>query len=190
MIGKLKEIMRTPGGNWVVSFTTRDDPRPIFDEFTDKPVNVEIKKASKSKTKAMNDFLWAMCTDIGKALRPPIPKDEVYKRAIKDVGKFDTLHIIPDAIDEFRQRWIRNGTGWFTEVVDYSPIPGYKVVFAYYGISVYDREEMSRLIDYLKQDMDSMGLPIPFSKEEEERMLTAWQRALCRKTEPVTSAAG
>lgn len=190
MIGKLKEIMRTPGGDWVVSFITRADPRPIFDEFTDKPVNVEIKKASKEKTKAMNDFLWAMCTDIGKALRPPIPKNEVYRMAIKDVGKFDTLHMIPEAIGEFRARWERGGTGWITEVVDYSPIPGYKCVFAYYGISMYDRDELSILIDYLKQDMENMGLPIPFSKEEEERMLTAWQKALCRRTEHATSAGG
>lgn len=190
MIGKLKEIMRTPGGDWVVSFITRADPRPIFDEFTDKPVNVEIKKASKSRSKTANDFCWAMCTDIGNALRPPVPKEEIYRQAIKDVGKFETMHMRAEAIDTFRRIWEQRGVGWFTEIIDYSPVPGCKIVFAYYGSSTYDTTEMSRLIDYLKQDMLNMGLPIPISKEEEERMMTAWQKALCRRTEHATSAAG
>ena len=174
MIGKLKDLLRTASGEWVVSFTTKADPREIFNAFTDKDVNIEIKKASKHRTKTANDFCWAMCTDIGNALKPPVPKEDVYRQAIKDVGKFDTLHIREDAVETFRSIWYERGIGWFTEVVDYSAAPGCKVVFAYYGSSTYNTEEMSRLIDYLKQDMENMNLPIPVSKEEEERLLTAW----------------
>ena len=181
MIGRLKDLFRNRDGEWVVSFTTRADPRPLFDEFTDKDVSVEVKKASKRRSKTANDFCWAMCTDIGNALRPPLPKEDVYRKAIKDVGKFDTLHIRAEAVDTFRRIWSEHGTGWFTEVVDYSPVPGAKAVFAYYGTSTYTVEEMSRVLEYLKQDMDSMGLAIPVSKEEEERLLSQWGRALCRK---------
>ena len=188
MIGKLKDLFRTQDGEWVVSFTTRADPRPVFDEFTDKDVSVEIKKASKRRSKTANDFCWAMCTDIGNALKPPIPKEEVYRRAIKDVGKFETLHIRADAVDTFRRIWSEHGVGWFTEVVDYSPVPGAKAVFAYYGSSTYDTVEMSRLLELLKQDMVNMGLAIPVSKEEEERLLSQWGKALCRRTEHATSA--
>ena len=189
MIGRLKDLFRTQGGEWVVSFTTRADPRQIFDEFTDKDVNVEIKKASKRRSKTANDFCWAMCTDIGNALKPPLPKEEVYRKAIKDVGRFETLHMRAEAIPVFRGIWAQRGVGWFTEVVDYSEVPGCKVVFAYYGSSTYDTAEMSRLLDYLKQDMDSMGLAIPVSKEEEERLLNAWGKALSKRTKsPATSA--
>ena len=182
MIGKLKDLFRNRDGEWVVSFTTRADPRPLFDEFTGKDVSIEIKKASKRRSKTANDFMWAMCTDIGNALKPPIPKEEVYRKTIKDVGKFDTLHIRAEAVDTFRRIWSEHGTGWFTEVVDYSPVPGAKAVFAYYGTSTYTVEEMGRLLEYLKQDMESMGLVIPVSKEEEERLLCQWGRALCRRT--------
>lgn len=188
MIGRLKDLFRTQGGEWVVSFTTRADPRQIFDDFTGKDVNVEIKKASKHRSKTANDFCWAMCTDIGNALKPPVPKEEVYRRAIKDVGKFETMHMVAEAIPIFRGIWAQKGVGWFTEVVDYSPIPGCKVVFAYYGTSTYDSTEMSRLLDYLKQDMVNMGLSIPVSKEEEERMLDQWGRALSKKSASATSA--
>lgn len=190
MIGRLKDLLRTQGGEWLVSFTTREDPRKTFDEFTDKDVNVEIKKASKHRSKTANDFCWAMCTDIGNALRPPLPKEEVYRKAIKDVGRFESMHMRAEAVETFRRIWGQRGVGWFTEVVDYSPIPGCKVVFAYYGSSTYDTVEMSRLIDYLKDDMENMGLKIPMSKEEEERALQAWGKALSRKTSESATSAG
>lgn len=188
MIGKLKDLMRLPGGGWFVSFTTGADPRKLFDEFNGKEVSIDIKKASRSRTKTANDFCWAMCTDIGNALTPPLEKEEVYRRAIKAVGKFETMHMRAEAIDTFRNIWKQRGTGWFTEVVDYSPVPGCKVVFAYYGSSTYDTVEMSRLIDYLKQDMENMELPIPVSKEEEARLMTAWGKAYCKRNESATSA--
>lgn len=189
MIARLKDLLRTQGGEWLVSFTTRADPREIFDQFADKDVSIEIKKASKRRSKTANDFCWAMCTDIGNALRPPLPKEEVYRKAIKDVGKFETMHMRAEAVSAFRDIWSRRGVGWFTEVIDYSPITGCQIVFAYYGTSTYTTDEMSRVIDYLKQDMENMGLPIPVSKEEEERMLSAWGKALSKTMKsPVTSA--
>ena len=174
MIGKLKDLMRLAGGEWIVSFTTRDDPRKMFDQFTGKDVNIDIKKASKARSKTANDFCWSLCTDIGNAMRPPVPKEEVYRKAISEVGRFELMHMQADAIPTFRDIWERRGIGWFTQVVDYSQIPGCKIVMAYFGSSTYNTEEMSRLIDYLKDDAENMGLPIPISKEEEERLLAAW----------------
>ena len=185
MIGRLKDLLRTAGGEWVISFTTKADPRELFDQFTGKDVSVEIKKASKRRSKTANDFCWAMCTDIGNALR--IPKEEVYRKAISEVGKFETMHMRSEAIDTFRSIWGQRGIGWFTEVVDYSPITGCKVVFAYYGSSTYDTVEMSRLCDFLKQDMVNMGLSIPVSKEEEERLMAAWGKAYSKQKESASS---
>ena len=174
MIGKLKKLLRLAGGEWVVSFTTRSDPRVIFDLLKDQEISVEIKKASKARSKTANDFMWAMCSDIGKALRPPVPKDEVYRRAIRDVGEYEPLPIRADAVETFCERWSSKGTGWFAEVIDDSKLKGYKLVFAYYGSSTYTSEELSRVIDYLRQDMENMGIPIPLSKEDEKRVLERW----------------
>ena len=186
MIGKLKDLLRTAGGEWVVSFTTRADPREIFDTFQDKDVSIEIKKASKHRSKTANDFCWAMCTDLGNAMH--IPKEEVYRAAISEVGKFETMHMRAEAIPTFRSIWSQRGIGWFTEVVDYSPMPGCKVVFAYYGSSTYNTVEMGELLNHLKQDMVALNLPIPVGKEEEERMMAAWHRAYYRKGKDASSA--
>ena len=145
----------------------------MFDELADKDVSIEIKQVRKRRSKTANDFCWALCTDIGKAISPPVPKEEVYRRAIRDVGEYEPLPIREDAVETFQNRWQAKGTGWFADVVDDSKLPGYKLVFAYYGSSTYDTSSMGRLLDYLVQDAMNMGLKIPTSKEQEE-MLNAW----------------
>ena len=190
MIGKLKDLMRLAGGEWVVTFTTRSDPRRLFDSLKDAEINVEIKKAGQPRSKSANDFMWAMCTDIGKALRPPLPKEMVYRQAIRDVGEYAPLPIREDAVETFCERWGSKGVGWFAEIVDDSKLKGYKLVFAYYGTSTYSSAELSRVIEYLKQDMDNLGLPIPLSKDDEARVLERWEKAYCKKTGDALSAAG
>jgi hypothetical protein len=190
MTGKLKDLMRLAGGEWVVSFVTRDDPGKLFDSMKDEPVDVQIKKASRKRSKSMNDFVWAMCTDIGKAMKPPLPKEMVYRQAIRDVGEYEPLPIRADAVETFRERWASKGIGWFAEIVDDSKLKGYKLVFAYYGTSTYTSEQLSLVVDYLKQDMENMELPIPISKAEEERLLAKWQKASCSKSEDAICAAG
>ena len=173
MEGRLREPFRLSGGEWLVSFTTRGDAGKIYDTLKDLDVDVEIKKHNPKRSKDANSMCWAMCSDIGNAIRPPVPKEEVYRRAIREVGEYEPLPIREDAVETFRRRWAAKGTGWFAEVIDDSKIPGYKLVFAYYGSSTYDTAAMSRLIDFLKQDMENMGLRIPASKEQEEA-LAAW----------------
>lgn len=173
MIGKLTGIQRLFGGEWVISFSTRGDAGKIYERLKDSDVDVEIKKHNPKRSKTANDFCWAMCTDIGKAIQPPIPKEEVYRKAIREVGEYEPLPIREDAVKTFQSRWAAKGTGWFAEVIDDSKLPGYKLVFAYYGSSTYDTASMSRLIDYLVDDARHMGLPIPAKKEQEE-MLNAW----------------
>lgn len=174
MQGKLKDMLRLSGGEWLVSFTTRQSPEKLFERLKDAEVSIEVKKASNARSKTANDFCWAMCTDIGNAMRPPIPKEQVYRMAIRDVGEYEPLPIKAEAVDTFQRRWSEKGVGWFAEVIDDSKLPGYKLVFAYYGSSTYTAETMNRLLDYLKQDMDSMGLQIPLSKADQERLIELW----------------
>lgn len=173
MIGELKGLSKDFDGRQIISVAVQADFREEYDRLKDKPVSVEIKKASKSRSKTANDFCWAMCTDIGKAIRPPVPKEEVYRTAIRDVGEYEPLPIREDAVETFIKRWATKGIGWFAEIVDDSKIKGYKLVFAYYGSSTYDTLSMSRLIDYLVNEADQLGIPIPLGKEKEE-MLNAW----------------
>ena len=64
MIGKLKDLFRLAGGEWIVSFTTREDPGNLFDELKDVPVKVEIKKASKHRSLSANAYAWVLIDQI------------------------------------------------------------------------------------------------------------------------------
>jgi len=189
MRGRLKDLLRLSGGEWLLSFTTRDDPRKIMEKLKDSDVSLEISKYDPKRSKDANAFLWAMCTDIGKAIRPPIPKEEVYRKAIRDVGKYFPVPVRDDLVEEWKKSWSRNGIGWFADVTDRSKNPGYTLMFSYCGSSSYTVSEMSVLLDYLKDEMEQLGLQIPLSKDEEERMMADWHKAYCKRNGAVTSAA-
>ena len=173
MIGKLTGVQRLFGGEWVLSFATRGDAGTVFDKLKDVEVSVEIKKYNPGRSRDANAFCWALCTDIGHAMTPPMSKEQVYRAAIREVGEYEPLPIREDAVETFQRRWAAHGTGWFAEIVDNSKLPGYKLVFAYYGSSTYDTAAMSRLIDWLVDQMEQMGLPVPASKEQED-VLASW----------------
>lgn len=174
MEGRLTGFSLNRDGSQNVTVTVAADFAEEYDRLKDVPVSVEIRKASKKRSRDANAMCWAMCSDIGNALRPPLPKEEVYRKAIREVGEYEPLPIKAEAVETFQNRWASKGTGWFAEVIDDSKLQGYKLVFAYYGSSTYDTTTMSRLIDYLVEDAREMGLVIPASKEQEEA-LKAWE---------------
>ena len=173
MEGRLTGFSLNRDGSQNVTVTVTADFAGTYDKLKDEMVSVEIKKATKKRSKDANAMCWAMCHDIGNAMQPPLPKEEVYRRAIREVGEYEPLPIRTDAVETFRLRWAAKGVGWFAEVIDDSKIPGYKLVFAYYGSSTYDSATMARLIDFLVDEARQMDLRIPASKEQEEA-LKAW----------------
>ena len=173
MEGRLTGFSLNRDGSQNVTVTVTADFAATYDKLKDEKISVEIKKATKKRSKDANAMCWSLCAEIGNAMQPPVPKEEVYRQAIRDVGEFEPLPIKAEAVETFRMRWSEKGVGWFADVIDDSKLPGYKLVFAYYGSSTYDTAAMSRLIDVLVQDARNMGVKIPASKEQEEA-LAAW----------------
>lgn len=177
MKGRLKDLTRNMDGTWNLTITLGGDCRVVWDKLHDADIEVEIKKFRDKRSREANAFCWALCSDIGKALRPPIPKEEVYRKAIRDVGCFTPIPIKAEAVEKWCADWSKGGTGWFCDVVDNSKLNGYKLIHAYYGSSTYDTKEMSILIDYLVDDAEQMGIPIPVGKDEMERLKRDWRCA-------------
>ena len=189
MIGKLKEeLLRTPGGEWVVSFTTREDPRKMMDRLKGSDVSIEIKKQDPKRSKDANALCWALCSDIGKAIYPPLSKEDVYRKAIRAVGVFTEVKVCIWELDTLLERWSSHGTGWFIDVVDDAGA-GHKKIHMYYGSSTYTVNEMRILLDWLVDQAEQMDIPLRFSREEEERVLALWGKASSKKSENATCAA-
>ena len=142
-----------------LSFARENDPF--------KAGHYDIVKAKKKRSLEQNAYMWAMCTEIASALG--ITKDEVYRRNIREGGEYTPMPIRNDAVEAFQKIWSAHGTGWFCDVVDNSKLPGYKLVFAYHGSSIYDSKQMSLLIDRIKADAESAGITLSVGEFESEK---------------------
>ena len=190
MIGKLKDLLRLQGGEWLVSFTTREDPGQLFDDLKEDPVRVEIKKASKHRSLSANNFAWVLIDQI--AEKTGIPVSEVYQNAIREIGGVsDYYGMREEAFEAFREIWTAGHLGRQVEIIPGSAKPGWINVRAFKGSSDFDSAQMARLIDSLIQDAESLGIPtVP--ADEVERMVSRWgAKASCKKEIPdALSAAG
>jgi hypothetical protein len=155
-------------GKWKILFEVGDvvPARRLISECLEKKieaVTLSVDKAFGKRSLDANRLMWAVCTNIGEALG--IPKEDVYRKAIRGVGSYTPLPIKAEAVEEFKRIWSGHGTGWFADVVDDSKIQGYKLLFAYEGSSIYDAKKMKRLIDYLIDEANQMGIEVLTERE-------------------------
>ena len=175
MTGRLKDLTVNRDGTQNVTVTVTSDFTKTYDALKDKDISVEIKAASKGRSRDANAFCWALCSEIGRALKPPIDKEDVYRMAIKAVGVYTQTQLLAWDVEKVRQRWESHGVGWFLEIVDDAPgLVGHKVIHLYYGSSTYTVDEMRVLLDWLIDQCEQMQLSIPLGKKEEEELLERW----------------
>ena len=172
MTGRLKDLIRLAGGEWLVSFTTRNDPGNIFDELKDIAVRIEIKKASKHRSLSANNFAWALIDQISEITGKTTT--EVYQNAIREIGGIsDYYGVREEALDAFTELWNGDHLGRQVIVIPGSTKPGWVNVRAFKGSSDFDTAQMSRFLDSLIQDAENLGIPTITDKEF-ERMVGQW----------------
>ena len=145
------EAVQYKDGHLMLATQSTDARRLIV---TFKPGEYELVKAKKKRSLSANAYCWKLCDEIAKSVG--LTKEDVYRRAIGDVGVFDQLEISLEALGDFKRRWESRGEGWVVKTADSNSKSA--LVFAYYGSSVYDRGEMSRLIDNLVQDCRALDI--------------------------------
>lgn len=136
----------------------------------DKKHVAEIKPYRNKRSTMANGYCWKLCDMIADALRST--KEEVYRKAIREVGVFDPVYTIPEAAEHFINIWENRGTGWIAEDMGATP-NGTREVFCYSGSSAYNTKEMSRLIDWLIEEAKGLGITTA-TPEEVARMKDLW----------------
>lgn len=134
-------------------------------------LTLKVGKFKKKRSLDANAYCWTL---IGKiAEKTNVPKDEVYREAIRGIGgNFEIVCVKQEAADSLRSGWERNGIGWCTDIM-LSKLDGCTNVMLYYGSSTYDVDQMSRLIENLKQDCVSLGIEVK-PQEEIDSLLKGW----------------
>jgi hypothetical protein len=133
-------------------------------------LEVELKKKTKRRSLDSNAYCWNLCQKIAEVIRST--KEEVYKKAIREVGQFETLAVKEEAAEQFIKVWNSRGLGWYAEEMD-SKLEGCKKIVAYYGSSCYDVRSMAILIDYIVQECKELGIET-LTPQELARMNEEW----------------
>lgn len=135
-------------------------------------LNIELKKYRKKRSLDSNAYAWVLLGELQSTLN--IPKEEIYRDLIKNIGSYEVLPVKNEAVEKFRQAWSKNGLGWVTETTK-SKLEGFTNVIAYYGSSTYDTKEMTRLIEMLVEECKQFRIETK-PKAEIDSLLKEWDK--------------
>lgn len=158
MRGRVSEPARARDGTYTVTITgLPPESMESFDRLKDGDADVIIKPFRRKRSLDANRFCWALIDRIAEVSGET--RSAVYRKAILDIpGVSDIVCCIDRAVPALRAGWESRGLGWQTDTLR-SQIDGCTNVVLYYGSSMYDTAQMSRLIDSLIQEAESLGIP-------------------------------
>jgi hypothetical protein len=149
--------------------------RQFVETMKDKLYDAELKIHREKRSLDANAYFWLLVGKLAAKIRVPI--ETIYRQYIKDIGdNFEIIPIRDDAKAKWIENWKSRGLGWVCEELGASKIPGYTNVICYYGSSVYNTEQMSRLIDLVVQDCKEQDIETA-TPEEIARMEAEYAQA-------------
>ena len=156
MKARLHDLSFARDGGYLLTIATRENVGALFDDLREVDVDVTIKKHRERRSLDANAYAWLLMDKLAEATA--VPKSDVYRREVKDVGGNTEIVCVREiAVQKLCDGWQKNGIGWQTDVMD-SKIDGCKNVVLYYGSSTFGTKQMSRLIDNIVQDCKALGI--------------------------------
>lgn len=179
MIGEIENCIRDFEGFYHLTVKTKDpEAGRVYNELRAGEVDIAVTKPHKKRSLDANAYMWVLCGKLADKLSDEgtiTTKEEVYRKAIKDVGVFKDVPMFAEGAETLQKAWTMHGIGWFTEVVDYLVGNIGYLVRCYYGSSCYNTKQLSRVISDLVQDCDALGVEHR-TPEEIANMLSLWEQ--------------
>lgn len=79
----------------------------------DKTKQYEVKVYKPKRSLDSNAYAWVLLGKLQDKLH--IPKEEIYRDLIRNIGSYEIVPVRDEAVEKFRQAWSKNGLGWITE---------------------------------------------------------------------------
>lgn len=136
----------------------------------DKTKQYEVKEVKQKRSLDSNAYAWVLLGKLQDKLH--IPKEDIYRDLIKNIGSYEVIPIKNEAVEKFRQAWSKNGIGWITETMK-SKLEGYTNVLAYYGSSSYSSSEMTKFIELIIQECKQLDIETK-TQAEINSLLESW----------------
>lgn len=148
--------IQTEGGVWLCIKVDNPALARAFVMGCSGVYDCEIRRHREKRSLDANAYCWVLIDKLAEATQ--IPKIDIYRKAIHEIGGVsDTVCVQKKAADRLVSGWASNGLGWFAEQGE-SRLTGCVNVTLYYGSSVYDTDQMSRLIDYIIEDCRALEI--------------------------------
>ena len=145
-------------------------PREAMDELQGV-LDVEINPHKEKRSLSANAYMWVLLDKLSKKLGRPA--EELYRENIRNVGGVSEFVCIQnEAVPTMKRIWESHGLGWQVEELD-SKIQGCTNLKLSYGSSVFNTEQMSRLIDIIVQDCIALDIETKTPAEIEE-LIREW----------------
>lgn len=145
----------------------------VLDELP-KNVDCELKRHQEKRSKNANDYAWTLIGKLADKLQ--LPPVEIYREMVKEVGVYRDFHLPADENRTLCTLWRKQGLAWMTETLDYEPDGDNVVTRCWYGSSVYNTKQMSRLIDLIVQECKQQGIET-LTPAELAGLLEEWESA-------------
>lgn len=182
MKAKLLDLAVSITGKQRLTLELDGDFRDLYDKYKDIDCEISIKTYRYRRSLDANAYAWVLIGKISESKH--IPKREVYREAVREVGgASEIISIKKSSVKRLQELWNEKGLGWQVEDIG-SNVPGWTNVILYYGSSSYDTAQMADLIDGLVQDAKALGI----ETEQPEKIQSlleeydAKSRRLSRKT--------
>jgi len=143
----------------------------------DKLYIAELKEHREKRSNDSNAYFWELAGKLAAALtqsKTIVSPEDIYRSYIPRIGdNSQTVPIRNDAKEQWFKAWQSHGKGWICEDLGSSKLDGYTNIICYYGSSVYDTAQMSRLINLVVQDCQDQGIETK-TPEELARLESEW----------------
>lgn len=124
----------------------------------DTNYTAKIHKTRQKRSLDANAYFWVLVDKLAEVTGQPV--SDIYYNLVRDVG--GNSYIVPvkeSAADHFIAIWQKNRLGWVCDHLGACRnTPGYVNIKCYYGSSVYDTAQMSRLIDLAVQECQQQDI--------------------------------
>ncbi len=138
-----------------------------------KKYAAEIKRQYNKRSLDANAYFWVLCGKL--SAKVGTPPEDIYREYIRDIG--DNYQVVPirdDAVEQWIKAWRAHGLGWICDDLGPSKLNGYTNIVCYYGSSVYNTAQMSRLINLLVEDCKLQDIETK-TPDEIREMISLWE---------------
>lgn len=154
------------------------DAKKFVGEMRPRKYVAEIKEYREKRSLDANAYCWVMIGKLAAAMSTPwstVTPEEIYREAIKDVGdNYEVMPVRDDALERWKAIWSGHGIGWICDELGPSKLRGYTNVRCFYGSHVYDKSQMSRLINIIVEECKLQGVET-LSDRELSLLKEEWQ---------------